>query len=549
MGIDNRNMLVTIALPYANGPLHLGHLVEAVQADIWVRFQRAQANTCYFVSGSDAHGTAVMLSAEKLGITPEQRVADVKQAHQDDFSNMRIGFDQYHTTHSKLNEALAQSIYMTLKERGDIEGKMITQAYDAEKSLFLSDRYIKGTCPRCKAVEQYGDNCEVCGATYSPLEMIDPKSVLSDKPPVEKESLHYFFRLNNYKDFLQEYIESGSVQASVANKLKEWFSDSLRDWDISRDAPYFGFKIPGEEDKYFYVWLDAPIGYIASSQSLSQEDSAFDWRTYWQSDSTAELHHFIGKDIVYFHTLFWPAMLQGSGYRLPTKVNVHGYLTINGEKMSKSRGTFITVSDYLNELPADCLRYYYAAKLNSQIEDIDLNMSDFMARVNSDLVGKFVNLASRCAGFITKHFDGVLSSELDDANLYNECVAAREELTILYDQLEFNKAMRLIMTLADKANQYIDLNKPWALMKQDGQAQRVQAICTQGLNMFRVIATFMAPVLVDTAEKIESFLNAPLDWSALETPLLEHKIERFSPLMQRITTENVESLTNDSALN
>jgi methionyl-tRNA synthetase len=549
MDSSKRNMLATIALPYANGPLHLGHLVEAIQADIWVRFQRAQAHTCYFISGSDAHGTAVMLSAEKLGVTPEQRVEDISQQHQQDFRGFNINFDHYHTTHSSLNKELAESIYLALRQRGDIVEKTITQAFDAEKSIFLSDRYIKGECPKCHAPDQYGDNCEVCGATYAPMEMKNPVSVLSGKPPVEKESLHYFFRLEHYREFLQDYLDSGCVQSAVANKLKEWFSEKLRDWDISRDAPYFGFKIPGAEDKYFYVWLDAPIGYIASSQALSKAAGDFDWQVYWQAGATTELHHFIGKDIVYFHSLFWPSMLQGSGYRLPTRVNVHGYLTVNGEKMSKSRGTFITANDYLRELPADCLRYYYAAKLNPHVEDIDLNLADFMSRVNSDLVGKFVNLASRCAGFITKHFEGMLASELDDVELYQECVSAGDELRTLYDELEYNKAMRLIMSLADKANQYIDQHKPWALMKQEGQQQRVQMVCTQGINMFRVIATFLSPVLVETTQQIEEFLNITLHWHALEVPLTTHTIEKFKPLMQRIKPEDIEKFNHERDVN
>jgi methionyl-tRNA synthetase len=540
----SRDILTTIALPYANGPLHLGHMVEAIQADIWVRFQRAVGHTCRFLSGSDAHGTAVMLSAEQQGVSPEQRVSDISTEHQADFEQFRISFDHFHTTHSAENQHLSAEIYQALKSRGDIKVRTITQAYDEEKGLFLSDRYIKGSCPRCEAPDQYGDNCEQCGATYSPMDLIDPVSVLSNQPPIEKESEHYFFGLNSYRDFLLGYIESGSCQPSVANKLKEWFSDTLKDWDISRDAPYFGFEIPGAENKFFYVWLDAPIGYIAATQHWADQQEGVDWKSYWQADSTAELHHFIGKDIVYFHALFWPAILKGSGYRLPTRVNVHGYLTVNGEKMSKSRGTFIKASDYLNTLPADCLRYYYAAKLNSDVEDIDLNMDDFMARVNSDLVGKFVNLASRCAKFINKNFDGMLASALDDPALYDDMCAEAKNIQALYDALEFNKAMRLIMGLVDRANQYIDQHQPWKLIKQEGCEERVQAVCSQGLNMFRLAAIYLSPVLVETSEKIAAFCQADLHWSGINNPLVDHRIAKFKPLLQRVTSDHLAALTS-----
>ena len=542
--MKKRDILATIALPYANGPLHLGHLIEAIQADIWVRFQKHQGHTCAFVSGSDAHGTAVMLSAEQQQVTPEQRVAEIHQQHRVDFSAFGIGFDEFYTTHSAENEQLSQSMYLTLVERGDIDKRKITQAFDAEKSLFLSDRYIKGTCPRCNEAEQYGDNCEACGATYSPMEMVNPVSVLSGTKPIEKDSEHHFFRLNRYREMLECFLSSGAVQDSVANKLREWFADELQDWDISRDAPYFGFRIPGEEEKYFYVWLDAPIGYIASAQKLSQKDDTFNWQDYWKADSSAELHHFIGKDIVYFHALFWPAILEGAGFRKPSRVHVHGYVTINGQKMSKSRGTFITASRYAKVLPADCLRYYYAAKLSSQVEDIDLSLEDFMARVNADLVGKFVNLASRCAGFITKRFAGIMASRLEDESLYAEFVASGERIRDMYDALEFNKAIRMIMSLADKANQYIDQHQPWALIKQEGQEERVQMICSQGLNMFRVIAVYLSPILVDMSAKIAEFLNDTLSWETIDTPLLEHTVNRFKPLLQRVTVDHLEELVN-----
>lgn len=540
-----RDILTTIALPYANGQIHLGHLVEGIQADIWVRFQRLVGHRCWFVCGNDAHGTAVMLSAEKKGVSAEDWVKDIQRDHLRDFNAFNVSFDNFYTTHSDENRQLSESIYLKLKERGDIVKRTITQAYDEEKQIFLSDRYIKGDCPRCGAADQYGDNCEVCGATYAASELKNAFSVLSGLPPSEKASEHFFFQLENYRDELESWLSSGHCQQSVANKLKEWFHEPLRDWDISRDAPYFGFEIPGSPGKYFYVWLDAPIGYIASTENLAKRNKDLDVDAYWKAGSDKELVHFIGKDIVYFHALFWPAMLHGSGHRLPSKVNVHGYLTVNGEKMSKSRGTFITAQDYAKHLPADCLRYYYAAKLNSSVEDIDLNMEDFMARVNSDLVGKYINLASRCAGFIYKKFDGMLSCELESVSLYQEFVSKAEDLVASYNDLEYNRCMRQIMALADKANQYIDSKKPWSLAKQEGTEAQVQAICSQGINLFAILSLYLSPVMPETFAKVNSFLNVDLSWEGVKKPLLSHRINRFKPLMQRITIEDIEKLQHD----
>lgn len=536
-------MIVTIALPYANGELHLGHMLEAIQADIWVRCKRMQGEICWYICGQDAHGTAIMLSAEKAGVTPEEWIADLRAAHQRDFEQFLISFDNFYTTHSAENQALSADIFKTLQENGDIVSRTISQAFDPVKKIFLADRFIKGACPKCGVEDQYGDNCEACGTTYSPAELKNPVSVISGAVPVEKESLHLFFQLNNYKDMLVSWVGGDHLQPQVANKLREWFDDSLRDWDISRDAPYFGFEIPGFDDKYFYVWLDAPIGYMASFKNLCDQQSNIEFDDYWASDSNTKLYHFIGKDIVYFHALFWPAILKGAGYRTPDSVFVHGYLTVNGQKMSKSRGTFITAKDYLAHFNPEYLRYYFAARLNAQIEDIDLSFADFQARVNSDLVGKFVNLASRCAGFIHKKFAGRLSSALPNAELFNEFVAKADEIKRLYAELEYNRCMREIMALADKANQYIDHEKPWALAKDESTLADVQAVCSEGLNLFRILTLFLKPVLPQTAAKVEAFLNIdPLTWTDVDKPLLDHVINPFKPLIQRITPEALAAL-------
>lgn len=544
MSSDKRNILMTIALPYANGVIHLGHLVEAVQADIWSRFQKMNGHNCIFICGSDAHGTAVMLEAEKQGTTPEILVEHVRHDHMHDFAQFLINFDNFYSSHSPENEQLSINIYNKLKERGDITTKTITQSFDPEKHIFLADRFIKGTCPKCKEEDQYGDNCEKCGATYSPTDLINPKSTISGATPIDKNSEHYFFHLENYTELLKSWVDSGSLQSQVANKLKEWFADELRPWDISRDAPYFGFKIPETDNKYFYVWLDAPVGYMASFQNYIDHGHDVTFDEYWGTESKAELHHFIGKDIMYFHALFWPAMLHGSGFRLPTNIFVHGYLTINGEKMSKSRGTFITAKNYAQHLNPECLRYYFAAKLSNTIEDIDLNLQDFMQRVNSDLVGKYVNLASRTAGFITKKFSGELATSLPDQTLFNEFVTEGTAIAEDYERLNYNRATRRIMTLADKANQYIDHHKPWAMAKDETQLANVQLICTQGLNLFKLLSTYLKPILPNIAIAVENFLNIePMTWETRKTPLIGTRINKFKPLLQRITDEQIEHLS------
>ena len=550
-----RKILVTSALPYANGPIHLGHLVEYIQTDIWVRFQKMCGHECYYVCADDAHGTPIMLAAEKEGKKPEQYIEEIAQAHQKDFSEFLIDFDHYHSTHSKENRQFSEEIYNKLNHKGFIESRTIQQAYDEEKGMFLPDRFIKGQCPKCNAEDQYGDNCEKCGATYAPTELKNAVSALSGSTPVEKESEHYFFKLSKLADFLKGWIESEAteqpdgnikhqrVQAEMVNKLKEWSDSGLQDWDISRDAPYFGFKIPGTDDKYFYVWLDAPIGYMASFKSLC-DAKGIDFDSYWQHDSETELYHFIGKDIVYFHALFWPAMLHGANYRTPTAIFSHGFLTIDGKKMSKSRGTFITAEKYLANLDPEYLRYYFAAKLDSHIQDIELNSGDFVLRVNSDLVGKVVNIASRCAGFIHKKFNSQLASSLADEGqlqaIYKKNAA---EIAQFYECREYGRAMRAIMELADKANQYIDSKKPWISIKDETTAQSVQGVCTVGLNCFRLLVLFLKPVLPQLAKDSASFLNIDeLNWNDVKQPLLDHSINAFKPLKQRIDADNVKAL-------
>lgn len=534
-----RNILVTIALFYANGPLHLGHLVEAIQADIWVRWQRSQKNRCLFLSGSDAHGTSIMISAERQHISPETLVAQLNTEHYEDFKKFLVEFDKFYTTHSPENQELTNMIYQRLRDQGDIEKKSIAQMFDPEKKLFLADRFIRGECPRCAAKDQYGDNCEVCGSTYEATELKNPVSVFSGATPVIKESEHYFFNLEKYHHFLQQWVQTGHLPLAVANKMQEWLAEPLKAWDISRDAPYFGFEIPDAPGKYFYVWLEAPIGYFACLKKLSTERSDIAFADYLQPDTDTELYHFIGKDIVYFHALFWPAMLQGANLRLPTSIFVHGFLTINGQKMSKSRGTFVTAADYLKQLNPEFLRYYLAAKLTPQVEDIDLNFADFCARVNADLVGKFVNLASRCAGFIHKQAQGRLSSALPHPALFDEFIAARTLIGDSYETRNYSRAIREIMALADRANQYIDQQKPWQLAK-EGKDEAVQAVCTQGINLFKVLTTYLQPVLPETAKKVIEFLRVDsLSWEGITQPLLNHDIAPFQPLMQRVKLEEI----------
>ena len=543
---DNNNprtLLVTSALPYANGPLHMGHLVEYIQSDIWVRFQKMRGHECIFVCADDAHGTAISLHAEKQGITPEASVAAVHEERIEDFRDFLVAFDNYHTTHSEENKAQVASIYTTLKDKGHIARRTITQAFDPECQQFLADRYVRGACPRCGAPDQYGDNCEKCSATYSPAELVNPRSTLSGATPVKRDSEHLFFRLSDFADLIRHWIASGSIRDEIANKLSEWLDAGLQDWDISRDAPYFGFAIPGETDKYFYVWLDAPVGYMAAFRHLCDRTEGLDFDAFWKPDSPCELHHFIGKDIINFHCLFWPAMLSGAGYRTPTKVHVHGYLTLNGEKMSKSRGTLIPARTWLEHLKPEYLRYYYAARLSGRIEDLDLNTDDLIQRINSDLVGKLVNIASRNAGFISKRFDGLLSADNAAPELLAACQQAAPEIARLYEELDFARAMRTVMALADKANSWIDEVKPWVIAKAGDQEQRLQAVCSVGINVFRLLMIYLAPVLPAMAEKAAAFLNTgPLQWRDSQTLLVNHKINRFTPLMTRIEPQQIEAV-------
>lgn len=539
---SSRTMLVTSALPYANGHLHLGHLVEHIQTDIWVRTHKMLGHTCIAVCGDDAHGTPIMLKAETLGITPEALTAQMKLSHEADFAAFQIAYDHYHTTHSAENKALATAIYTALQANGDIIKKTIRQAYDPVKEMFLPDRYVKGTCPKCGAHDQYGDNCEACGATYAPTDLVNPVSALSGATPVDKDSEHYFFDLPRYETLLTEWTRNGHLQSEVANKLDEWFKEGLKQWDISRDAPYFGFEIPGCHDKYFYVWLDAPIGYMASFKAYCDKTGlAFD--DFWREDSTAELYHFVGKDIIYFHALFWPALLSGSKHRLPTAIYAHGFLTVNGQKMSKSRGTFIEAKTYLAYLDPEYLRYYFAAKLNGRVDDLDLNFDDFQNRVNADLVGKIVNIASRCAGFIQKKFDHQLADTLHDPHLYQRLLSVRETIIDAYVQRDYARAIRHIMDAADQVNQYIDLHKPWSIAKEEERLPEVQAICSMGLNLFRLLITYLKPVLPHMAEASELFLNCdPLTWDSPNRPLLNHQIHPFKPLLQRVDKEKIDAM-------
>ena len=547
MSQENRTILVTSALPYANGPIHIGHLVEYIQTDIWVRFQKLRGHDCLYVCADDAHGTPIMLRARQEGITPEALIAASSQEHQADFADFSVAFDNYHSTHSDENRALSALVFERNQAAGHISLRTITQAYDAQEHMFLPDRFIKGECPRCGAADQYGDNCEVCGATYSPTELKNAVSAISGTTPVEKETEHLFFKLTDFEDMLKEWIKAGHLQPEVAHKVEEWFEDGLQEWGISRDAPYFGFEIPGHPDKYFYVWMDAPIGYMASFRNLCERTEGLDFERYWNSDSDTELYHFIGKDIINFHALFWPAMLSGADFRTPTAIFAHGFLTVDGQKMSKSRGTFIKARSYLDHLNPEYLRYYFAAKLGSGVDDIDLNLEDFVARVNSDLVGKVVNIASRCAGFINKRFAGQLADECSESGLYQTFVAEGNDIAADYENREFGHALRKIMALADRANQYIDANKPWVLAKQEGQEQTVQAVCSVGLNLFRVLMTYLQPVLPVMASAVETFLNIPpMTWNAIETPLTGHTIKQFKPLMTRVEEEKIDAMLDDS---
>lgn len=546
MPANQRKILVTCALPYANGSIHLGHMLEHVQADVWVRYQRMRGNTVNFICADDAHGTPIMLKAQQLGIPPEEMIAQIQKEHETDFAGFEISFDNYHSTHTDENRELASFIYTQLKNKGYINSRSISQLFDPEKQMFLPDRFVKGTCPKCKAEDQYGDNCDNCGETYSPTDLINPKSAVSGATPILKDSVHFFFDLPQFSDMLKTWTRSGALQEETANKMQEWFESGLQQWDISRDAPYFGFEIPGETGKYFYVWLDAPIGYMGSFKNYCDKNSHVDFDEYWKKDSTTELYHFIGKDIVYFHSLFWPAMLEGAGFRKPTQIFVHGYVTVNGAKMSKSKGTFIKASTYLKHLDPECLRYYYAAKLNNRIDDLDLNLEDFIQRVNSDIVNKVVNLASRNAGFLAKRFDNEMSDHCDDPALYEQFAQAASHIGDLFEKREFSRAIREIMALADKANQYVDEKAPWVVAKQEGKDRELQAICSMGVNLFRVLMTYLKPIMPKLAERSELFLNTILSWESLSKPLISHKLGAFKPLFQRIDVKNVESMVEDS---
>ncbi|WP_431355894.1 methionine--tRNA ligase [Chromobacterium vaccinii] len=551
--MTKRKILVTSALPYANAGLHLGHMLEQIQTDIWVRFQKMRGHECYYVCADDTHGAPIMLAAEKRGITPEQLVNEVRELHVADSQGFLIGHDNYYSTNSPENKALAEQVYLALKADDKIACRTIEQLFDPEKQMFLPDRFVKGECPKCASKDQYGDNCEVCGATYAPTELKNPYSAVSGAKPVLKTSEHYFFRLGECADFLKAWTSGSSRRADGAvqphlqpeslNKMNEWIGGGLQDWDISRDAPYFGFEIPGAPGKYFYVWLDAPIGYMASFKNLCERLS-LNFDEWFAKDSQTEMYHFIGKDILYFHALFWPAMLNYSGLRSPTGVFAHGFLTVDGQKMSKSRGTFIQAKSYLDcGLNPEWMRYYIAAKLNGRIEDIDLNLNDFVARVNSDLVGKFVNIASRSAGFIAKRFDGMLAAQVSDGEILAKLQAAAEELAAAYEAREYAKALRDVMALADVVNGYVDANKPWELAKQEGQDARLQDVCTVLVNAFRLLAIYLKPVLPKLAEGVEAFLDvAPLSWSDAETLLLGKKINAYQHLMQRIDPALIDKL-------
>ncbi|MCX8574081.1 MULTISPECIES: methionine--tRNA ligase [unclassified Gilliamella] len=541
-----RKILVTCALPYANGSIHLGHMLEHIQADVWVRYQRMRGNEIYFICADDAHGTPIMLKAQQLGMTPEQMIAEVKTEHQRDFAGFNISYDNYHSTHSPENREISEQIYKKLKANGYIKTKVISQLFDPEKQMFLPDRFVKGTCPRCKAPDQYGDNCEVCGATYNPIDLINPQSVISGATPIMKDSEHFFFDLPAFSEMLQAWIRSGTLQDQVANKMQEWFEAGLQPWDISRDAPYFGFEIPDAPGKYFYVWLDAPIGYMGSFLNYCNKNNKAIFDEFWNKNSTTELYHFIGKDIVYFHSLFWPAMLDGSEHRKPSNIFVHGYVTVDGAKMSKSRGTFIQASTYLKHLDPDCLRYYYAAKLSPHIDDIDLNLEDFVQRVNSDLVNKVVNIASRSAGFISKRFDGKLSDNLSEPELYALFIEKSKVIADYFEQRESGKAIREIMALADEANRYIDEKAPWVVAKQEGQDQALQDICSMGIHLFRILMTYLKPIVPALAERTEAFLNSQLTWDSINQPLTRHNINKFKALFNRIDMDKITAMIDET---
>ena len=541
-----RKILVTSALPYANGSIHLGHLVEYLQTDIWVRNQKMSGNTCYYICADDAHGTPIMLKAKELDVKPEELIKKTYQEHIKDFEDFGIEFDNYYTTHSEENREYSEFIYNSLKDNGDIKSQEIEQFYDESAKMFLPDRYIKGICPKCGAEDQYGDACEECGATYSPTELKKPISIISNTKPSTKKTEHFFFKLSNYTDYLKKWMKRDSVQSEIQNKLEEWLKDGLADWDITRDKPYFGFNIPGYDDKYFYVWLDAPVGYIASFKNMCDKKN-INFDEFWNHESECELYHFIGKDIAYFHALFWPAMLEASNFRSPNSIYCHGFLTVDGEKMSKSRGTFFNARTYLNHLNPEYLRYYFASRLTNTIEDIDLNLSDFQARVNSDLVGKIVNIGSRCARFINKDFGNELASELNNNKLHDNIIENKNEIIKNYEDRKYSVNIRLITSLADEVNKYLDEEKPWVQIKDDNNRGHVQKVCTDGLNMFKVLAGYLKPIIPDCVDKIEKILQCEsISWENIDNQLISKKIDKFEPIINRIDSESIESMRAES---
>ena len=541
-----RKILVTSALPYANGSIHLGHLVEYLQTDIWVRNQKMSGNTCYYICADDAHGTPIMLKAKELDIRPEELIQKTYQEHVKDFEDFGIKFDNYYTTHSEENREYSEFIYNSLKENGDIKSQEIEQFYDESAKMFLPDRYIKGICPKCGAEDQYGDACEECGATYSPTELKKPISIISNTKPSTKKTEHFFFKLSNYTDYLKKWMKRDSVQSEIQNKLEEWLKDGLADWDITRDKPYFGFNIPGYDDKYFYVWLDAPVGYIASFKNMCDKKN-INFDEFWNHESECELYHFIGKDIAYFHALFWPAMLEASNFRSPNSIYCHGFLTVDGEKMSKSRGTFFNARTYLNHLNPEYLRYYFASRLTNTIEDIDLNLSDFQARVNSDLVGKIINIGSRCARFINKDFGNELASELNNNKLHDNIIENKNEIIKNYEDRKYSANIRLITSLADEVNKYLDEEKPWVQIKDNNNRGHVQKVCTDGLNMFKVLAGYLKPIIPDCVDKIEKILQCEsISWENIDNQLISKNIDKFEPIINRIDSESIESMRTES---
>ena len=541
---EKRSILVTSALPYANAPLHLGHIIEHTQTDIWVRFQRLYGNECTYVCADDAHGTPIMLKAEELKCTPEKLVEDIYFQHKSTFKDYRISHDNFHTTHSEENKILSERIYNSLNENGLIEKKIINQLFDTEREMFLSDRYVKGSCPNCGAIDQYGDNCEKCSATYNAIDLKDPISALTGSVPIIKESEHLFFKLSSLKTQIIKWLDNSRIQESVRNKLNEWLEGELKDWDISRDSPYFGFKIPGYEDKFFYVWLDAPIGYLASHLNyLKNRDLEAKFEDFWNPNSDKEIYHFIGKDIMYFHALFFPMMLSNADFKTPNGLFVHGFLTLNGQKMSKSRGNFISAENYIENLDPDYLRYFFASKLGIGVDDIDLNLEDFKQKTNSDLVNKYANIASRTAKFINKYYDSNLADELDSPEILDEFIEVSSKVAQFYENLEFSKAIREIMSLADKANQYVDSKEPWVLIKQEGNEQAVQSICTTAINLFRILTIMLHPVIPGFTNQATDFLNEKeFSWGSINKTLLGTSVKTFKPIILRIEEEQINNL-------